>query len=139
MKPTNTLAQLASLIAPLFLALALAFALPAPLARGLDVTANVVISSTDDLGAPLSQVNFLGATGTIEVTGGAAVTFDSGGVSTDTPNNRLVVADGNSAAFVLDDGATLTFSGNNTPTVQGGAINGGASSTLKFAAGNGAR
>ena len=112
-------------------------------AGGVDIyTGALLISAPDQLGATLSALTFKGdaaapapARATLQIAAGQNVTFDGAGSGTAAANRLTMTAAGD---FVIEDGATLTFS-NNTPAASGGAINITAGGNLTMKTGADAR
>jgi len=108
--------------------------------NGVDIYSGALrISTTDQLGTTLSTLRFLGTTpattGTLIIASGASLVFDGDAAAA----NRLSLGAGNTAAFLIEDSATLTIS-SNTTAAAGGAINlGGAGTLLTLAAGDNAQ
>jgi len=111
-------------------------------AAGVEIDSGVLrVSTTDQLGAPLSQLSFGGSgtvagsqRATLQIANNSSITLDGSGTSAP---NRLFIAAGNAGDFVLEDNATLTFSNNNSPAAQGAVayLDTGASLTLTANAG----
>ena len=105
---------------------------------GVDIGSGALrISTAAQLGAPLSNLTFLGSSlassGTLLIATGGNVVFDGAGGAT----NRFALADSIAAAFRLEQSATMTIKGN-TSALSGGALSVGAGSTLLLSAQSGA-
>ena len=98
--------------------------------NGIDIYSGALrISNTGQLGTTLSKVKFLGdpagEKASLQIAAGQTVTFDSDGGAT----NHLSLSAGAAGDFVVEDGATLTFT-NNLNTTVNSALTGGGAITL---------
>ena len=115
---------------------------PNNFAGGVEINSGALrISTIDQLGTTLSNLHFTGATGvstgTLVIASGANLVFDSTGDSTFP--NRINILPNTSAAFYLENSATMTIQGNNTGAAGSAISLGGAGSNLVLAAAGGAR